>query len=315
MKRLYTLIPAVVALLLWAVTATAAPGIQEMDARLALALSEPQTITATRKALQEQLATAKTDADQTALEARLTLLAAFEVLPPGATLDRYEQVVLNTQILDQLSGLARMDADAEHIQGMRSQYWTQLTAFAATQQAEASRVSKLAGSEFIIAQFAGPLEGKLAIIELIGDRAAQTCRWQQAKPTPMAAKVIHSAGPLQVNLQQMTAPLAVLFEGTGLVSSLKNQSRWLNALRMSTPLVFLELSQERLEQTASVFGGQNSYVLPATGANKASISLIDPKSSLVIATWPLDRLHGEGGKRLCDFVNQLITIAKQMDKN
>ncbi|MDO5675384.1 MAG: hypothetical protein Q4G66_10785 [bacterium] len=303
----------IVAAVLCVASAAVAAGPAEMDTRMALVLQQPEKSAALRQTLEQRLAAAASDAEKTGIAARLTLLSAFEALPASVKLSRYEQVVLNTQILDQLSNLARLDAAAEQVNSMRNQYWAQLSAFAGEQQAEASRVSNLQANEFIIAQFAGPLKGKLAIVELVGDRSAQTYRWQQVETTSLPAKILPSAGPLQLNLQQIAAPVVVVFEGAGLSAGLQNQTHWLDALAMAAPLLFLELSPEHLAQTQEALAKANRYVLPATGKNKPAVSLVDTRSALVLASWPLEKLTGEHGKKLRSFINELLTIAKQLE--
>ncbi len=308
-------------------TADAQQMANSMDHQLAAALDAPETLARLERKLQNDLGSAQTDQARMAIRLRLTLVSAFQSLPAGMSISDYRQVVLNTQILDQLHNLRSMkrneasfDSDAviesqEALTQMITRYWDQLKAYGSRQGAEGSRLCQLAANEVILAQFAGPLAGKLTIIELIGNESTKKYRWVEIPRQPLPSAAIASAGPIEFNLMRVHAPLVVIFKGENLIQVFQSEKNWLNALGLETPIVFLETVPDKFHALASLFiSFPGRYVLSGKPEDPSFIWIVEPSSGTIVAQWPLDQLYDVKNSRIRSFINDLLTVAKQLPK-
>ncbi len=194
--------------------------------------------------------------------------------------------------------------DRNALKDIYNYFWHKLERFADRTKAEVTRITPLERNEFIISQLAGWTEGKLTIMELIGDSNTKQYQWKEVKSRKLQSKILLTSGPLRFDLSAVKSRFVVVVGGRDLLKVVKRNERWIRALALSVPIVIAEENGGRVGELKQLFCGQENVFVMRSHSESNRVRVIDVTLLAEIGHWPVQNLLK--GSNLANLVNKII---------
>jgi hypothetical protein len=265
-----------------------------------------------------------------AVHLRREIISTIENIPPNKRIEGYDMLRLINLAMEQVSNLMTLKikrdsrdfhqgyiavGNKEALQGIYDIFWNMLEDYAAINDVSLTGASLLKRNEVIIGQFVGPSEGKITIMEMIGDRNTKTCKWKEAKFTPIKSNIIQSDNPVCFYLGQKKRPLVMVIDGKNLAGKLESNMNWLQSVSMSVSIILREQNKSQICQLHKLFCDHEIYIFSLSDRDSEKIWLVDAGSASKIGEWKLTNFINDRNGQFKNFVEQLIATARHIRKS